>query len=263
MAYWGMALAIGPNYNEAVVDSGRVKAAWEAIEKARSLAGASPEIERGYIAALGKRFSTDQQPDYKRLALAYRDAMRELHQRFPDDLDAATLYADSLMNVRPWQLWTKDGRPAEGTDEIVAVLEEVLRRDPDHIGANHLYIHAVEASTSPHRALLSAARLEKLAPEAGHLVHMPAHVYIRTGDHDAAARSNEQAAAVDRAYIQRTGARGIYPAMYYNHNLHFLVEAYGRTGQLSKEFDEHVASDRSAIVLSRAKIADRRDFLGY
>jgi tetratricopeptide (TPR) repeat protein len=157
--------------------------------------------------------------------------MGELHQRYPDDLDAATLYADSLMGLSPWQLWTKDGQPTEHTPEIVSVLEAVLKRDPNHVGANHLYIHAVEASRTPERALPSAARLGSLAPAAGHLVHMPAHVYIRTGDYAAAAQSNEEAAKVDRAYLERTGARGMYPAMYYSHNLHFLVEAYNRTGQ--------------------------------
>src|SRR5262245_1778152 len=246
MAYWGVALAVGPNYNEAAVDAERVKAAYEAIQKAQSLAAGATERERAYIAALSQRFSSKPQPDYKSLALAYRDAMRELHRRYPDDLDAATLFADSMMNVRPWQLWTKDGKPAEGTEEIVAVLEEALRREPNHAGANHLYIHAVEASIHPERALPSAARLEKLAPQAGHLVHMPAHVYIRTGDYAAAAKSNVEAAEADRAYIKATGAQGAYPMMYYSHNLHFLVETYNRMGQLSearksaKQLEENV-----------------------
>src|SRR5262249_40870184 len=208
MAYWGIALAVGPNYNEATVDAERVKAACEAVQKAQSLAAGATERERSYIGALATRFSSDPEPDYKKLALAYRDAIRELHRRYPDDLDAATLFADSMMNVRPWQLWTKDGKPADGTEEIVAVLEEALKREPNHAGANHLYIHAVEASTHPERALPSAARLEKLAPQAGHLVHMPAHVYIRTGDYAAAAKSNEEAAEADRAYIKATGAQG-------------------------------------------------------
>jgi len=246
MAYWGVALAVGPNYNEAAVDAERVKAAYEAVQKAQSLAAGATERERAYIAALSQRFSSKSQPDYKSLALAYRDAMRELHRRYPDDLDAATLFADSMMNVRPWQLWTKDGKPAEGTEEIVAVLEEALRREPNHAGANHLYIHAVEASIHPERGLPSAARLEKLAPQAGHLVHMPAHVYIRTGDYAAAAKSNVEAAAADRAYIKATGAQGVYPMMYYSHNLHFLVETYNRMGQLSearksaKQLEENV-----------------------
>src|SRR5262245_38409014 len=246
MAYWGVALAVGPNYNEATVDADRVKAAYEAVLKAQSQGAVATERERAYIAALAQRFSSDAQPDYKSLGLAYRDAMRELHRRYPDDLDAAALFADSMMNVRPWQLWTKDGKPAEGTEEIVATLEEVLKRAPDHVGANHLYIHAVEASKHPERALPSASRLEKLAPQAGHLVHMPAHVYIRTGDYAAAARSNEVAAEVDRAYIKATGAQGVYPMMYYSHNLHFLVETYNRMGQISearaaaKQLEENV-----------------------
>ncbi len=253
MAYWGVALAVGPNYNEATVDAERVKAAYEAVEKAQSLGAAATERERAYIAALSKRFSSDPQPDYKKLALDYRDAMRELHRRYPDDLDAATLFADSMMNVRPWQLWTKDGKPVEGTDEIVAVLEEALRREPNHAGANHLYIHAVEASKNPERALPSAARLEKLAPKAGHLVHMPAHVYIRTGDYAAAAKSNVEAAEADQAYIKATGAQGVYPMMYYSHNLHFLVETYNRMGQISearaaaKQLEENVAPHAKAM----------------
>jgi pimeloyl-ACP methyl ester carboxylesterase len=253
MAYWGVALAVGPNYNEATVDAERVKAAYEAVQKAQSLATAATERERAYIEALARRFSSDPQPDYKRLGLAYRDAMRELHRRYPDDLDAATLFADSMMNVRPWRLWTKDGKPAEGTEETVATLEEVLRRDPNHAGANHLYIHAVEASKHPERALPSAARLEKLAPQAGHLVHMPAHVYIRTGDYTAAAKSNVEAAEVDRNYIKATGAQGVYPMMYYSHNLHFLVETYNRMGRLSearaaaKQLEENVAPHVKAM----------------
>jgi pimeloyl-ACP methyl ester carboxylesterase len=253
MAYWGVALAVGPNYNEATIDAERVKTAYEAIQKAQSLGAGATERERAYIAALARRFSPDPQPDYKKLALAYRDAMRGLHRRYPDDLDAATLFADSMMNVRPWQLWTKDGKPVEGTDEIVAVLEEVLRREPNHAGANHLYIHAVEASTNPERALPSAARLEKLAPKAGHLVHMPAHVYIRTGDYVAAAKSNVEAAEVDRDYIKATGAQGVYPMMYYSHNLHFLVETYNRMGQISearaaaKQLEENVAPHAKAM----------------
>ncbi len=135
MAYWGIALAVGPNYNEAEVDTARVKAADDAMQKAASLAAAAPELERAYIAALAKRFSSDPKADFKKLAVEYKDAMKELVQRYPDDLDAAVLYAESLMDLHPWQLWTKDGKPTEGTEEIVAVLEAVLKRDPQHIGA--------------------------------------------------------------------------------------------------------------------------------
>ena len=156
--------------------------------------------------------------------------MGELARRYPDDLDAATLYAESAMDLRPWKLWTPDGRPEEGTEEIVSVLESVLARDPNHVGANHYYIHAVEASPHPEKALPCAARLKTLLAE-GHLVHMPAHVHARTGDYDAAADANTRAAAVDRDYIRRTGVQGVYPMMYYSHNLHFLAYAQAMQGR--------------------------------
>lgn len=234
MAHWGYALAVGPNYNEATIDAGRMKAAYDAMQKARALESKATENERAYIAALSQRFTLDANPDGKKLGADYARAMGELAKRYPDDLDAATLYADSLMALSPWQLWTRDGKPAANTEEIVRVLESVLKRDPQHLGANHFYIHAVEASRTPERALASASRLGALAPSAGHLVHMPAHIYIRTGDYAAAAKVNEDAAAADRAYIKATNVQGIYPMMYYSHNLHFLVESYGRAGQFKE-----------------------------
>lgn len=234
MAWWGYALAVGPNYNEPTIDPERMKAAYQAVQKAQSLAAGASDLERAYIAALGKRFTLEANPDVKQLGTVYSEAMREVYRRFPDDLDAATFYADSLMNVQPWQLWSRDGRPLGNTEEIVAVLESVLRRDPNHIGANHLYIHAVEASRTPERALPSAERLGKLAPAAGHLVHMPGHIYLRTGDYSASAKVNIEAASVDRQYIKATGANGAYPAMYFSHNLHFQVESFNRTGQFSE-----------------------------
>lgn len=228
MAYWGIALAVGPNYNEAEIDPSRLLAADRALEKAKVLAANASENERGYIEALAKRFQL--KTDLKKCAVDYKDAMAALHKKYPDDVDAAVLYADSLMNLTPWQLWTKDGKPAEFTTEIVSTLEAAIKREPNHIGANHLYIHAVEASRAPDRALPSAEKLGKLAPNAGHLVHMPSHIYIRTGDYDAAAKANEAAAKVDLEYIERTGVQGMYPMMYYSHNLHFLVESYNRAG---------------------------------
>jgi tetratricopeptide (TPR) repeat protein len=224
MAYWGIALAVGPNYNEPEIDVERVKLAYDALKKAQEL-GSPSASERAYIGALAKRFSVEPKPDYKRLGKEYADAMGVLYRTYPDDLDAATLYADSLMNIHPWQLWTKDGKPGEGTEEIVAILESVLRRDPNHIGANHLYIHAVEASQHPERALPSAERLSRLNPSSGHLVHMPAHIYIRTGSYDAAAIANEAAAEADRKYIGANNVKGgVYPHNY-SHNLHFWWRA--------------------------------------
>jgi tetratricopeptide (TPR) repeat protein len=230
MAHWGMAITLGANINLPSVPE-REKSAYDAIQKALSLASKASPPEKDYIAALATRYSSDPNADLKKLSVDYKNAMGELARKYPDDLDAATIYAESMMNLRPWQLWTKDGKPAEGTEEIVATLESVLKRDPNHLGANHYYIHAVEASRNPERALPSASRLEKLAPASGHLVHMPAHIYIQTGDFDASARSNSEAALADEVYIRGTGATGIYPAMYYSHNLHFLLESHNRAGR--------------------------------
>ena len=230
MPHWGIALALGPNIN-LDVDKDREQAAFDEAQRALALAASAPANEQAYVNAIVKRYSNDPKADLKALAVHYKDAMRELARQFPDDLDAATLYAESLMDLHPWQLWSANGKPTEGTDEIVAVLEWVLRHDSMHIGANHYYIHAVEASLTPDRALASAKRLETLVPAAGHLVHMPAHIYMRTGDYESAVTSNALAAAVDRAYIKENGAGGVYPAMYYNHNLDFLASAAMMSGQ--------------------------------
>jgi tetratricopeptide (TPR) repeat protein len=233
MPYWGIAVALGPNINMDVDPAGE-KRAFDAAQKALSMAAGVPENERAYIEALSRRYSGDPKADLKKLAVDYKNAMGELMKRYPDDLDAATLYAESMMDLRPWQLWTPDGKPAEGTEEIVRVLESVLRRDPSHIGANHYYIHTVEASPNPERALPSAERLGGLVPNAGHLVHMPAHIYLRVGDYEAAAKANERGAEVDRNYIKSTGATGIYPLMYYSHNLHFLAMARMAQGRFEE-----------------------------
>src|SRR5215204_259110 len=230
MAYWGVALAMGSNYN-VPADGPALLEAYNNLQKAIALAPKASEQDRAYINALSKRYSAEIQADQTKLAVDYKNAMGELHKSYPDDLDAATLYAESMMNLRPWHLWTLDGKPAEDTLEIVAVLESVLRRNPNHSGANHYYIHAVEASTNAERALPSADRLGKIAPSAGHLVHMPSHVYIRTGDYYAAAKSNVDAIAVDREYMAKSGNQGLYPAMYYNHNVHFLAAASAMNGR--------------------------------
>jgi tetratricopeptide (TPR) repeat protein len=229
MAYWGVAEAVGPNYNDPASDD-RFQAAHDAIQKAVELSSSAPASEQAYINAMAKRFPADPKADRKKAAEDYRDAMREVVKNFPDDLDAATLFAESGMNLHPWGLWHVDGTPEEGTEEVVATLESVLKRDPDHMGAVHYYIHAVEASRNPERALAAANKLAAMAPGAGHLVHMPAHVYIRTGDYEAAVKTNQQAAIVDRAYIKASGVQGIYPMMYYSHNLHFIAMCAAMNG---------------------------------
>jgi tetratricopeptide (TPR) repeat protein len=252
MAFWGVAYALGPNINSDV-DPEREIAAYNAVERARSLEEKASPAERDYIEALARRYTNDAQakPEtLRRLSAEFSSAMGALSKKYPNDLDAAVLYAESMMDLHPWQLWKPDGTPTEGTLEIVSTLESVLKRDPNHVGAIHYYIHAVEASPHPERALPYAARLERLMPAAGHIVHMPAHIYERTGDYAAAAHSNEDAAAADRAYIKTGGAGGLYPLMYYSHNLHFLAIAYSMEGrfadsmraarQLEANVDPHV-----------------------
>jgi tetratricopeptide (TPR) repeat protein len=234
MAYWGTALALGSNYNLAA-DSPALKEAYANLQKAVSFAPKASPADQAYIKALAGRYAADpDKADLKALAVAYKTAMGELVKKYPNDLDAATLYAESMMNLRPWQLWSIDGKPAEGTMEIVEVLEGVLKRNPNHSGANHYYIHAVEASRNPEKALASAKRLGGIAPGAGHLVHMPSHIYIRTGDYVEAAKSNADAIVADRNYIRKSGSEGVYPMMYYNHNIHFLASASAMNGNYAQ-----------------------------
>lgn len=236
MAWWGVALTLGPNYN-LPVDPEREKAGYDAAQRAIALKSNASEAERAYIDAVAVRYSNDPKTDLHQLDVTYKDAMSKLATRYPDDLDAVTLYAESAMNLNPWHLWTADGKPAEGTEEIVWVLESVLKRDPNHLGANHYYIHAMEASPHPERALPSAARLEKLAPAAGHLVHMPAHIYARVGDHPAAAHCNELAVAADKKFLAATHEQGVYRLFYYSHNLHFLAFAASMEGNFTEAKD--------------------------
>jgi tetratricopeptide (TPR) repeat protein len=233
IAYWGIAEAVGPNYNDPASED-RFKQAHEAIQKAVDLSSNASPSEQAYIQAMAKRFPADPKADRRKAAEDYHDAMREVSKKYPDDLDAATLFAESGMNLHPWGLWHVDGTPEAGTEEIVATLESVIRRDPNHLGAIHYYIHTTEASPNPERALAGASRLAALAPAAGHIVHMPAHVYIRTGDYEAAVKTNEEAAAVDRAYIKASGAQGIYPMMYYSHNLHFIAMCASMNGNYAE-----------------------------
>ncbi|MDZ8066328.1 MAG: tetratricopeptide repeat protein [Nostoc sp. DedQUE08] len=244
IAYWGVALALGPNINSAI-DPNRELAAYQAIHQALALSTQASTQERDYITALAKRYSQDTDADLYQLAVDYAKAMGNLVKRYPDDLDAATLYAESLMDLHPWQHWTKDGKPQPDTEKIVAVLESVLKRNPNHAGANHYYIHAVEASPSPERALVSANRLGTLAPAAGHLVHMPSHIYFRVGDYQGAMQANEQAIAQDDIYIKKYQVQGTYPMMYYNHNVHFLMVASSMAGRYEdalKSADKLVAN---------------------
>ena len=230
MPLWGIAMAVGPNYNSDV-DAEREKLAYETIQKAKKLAEHAPSVEQAYVSALATRYSGEANPDYKKLARSYADEMRQVARKYPDDLDAATLYAESLMNLNPWKLWSLAGEPGENTGEIVRVLESVLAREPLHAGANHYYIHAIEASPTPERALPSAQRLETMVPRAGHLVHMPAHIYARVGNFSDAAESNTKAINADVAYAKEAEQTGsMYDLMYHSHNEHFLTYAASMEG---------------------------------
>jgi tetratricopeptide (TPR) repeat protein len=203
LAYWGIALTLGPNYN-LPVDEERDRATYDAIQKALERSPKVSVKEQAYINAIAKRHAADPKADRKALDPAYADTMREVAKQYPDDLDAATLFAEALMNLRPWDLRTLAGQPQPGTPEIVATLESVLKRNPDHPGALHYYIHRVEPSPNPERALPYAKRLAALMPGAGHIVHMPSHIYIRVGLYKEAAESNAQAAATMEGRSRRS-----------------------------------------------------------
>jgi tetratricopeptide (TPR) repeat protein len=236
MCYWGIALALGPNINAPMADAA-VPPAWTALQKAIALAPKASSREQAYIQALAKRYSAKPVSDRSPLDQAYANAMRQVAQRYPNDMDAATLFAEALMNLTPWNFWTKAGQPTTYTSEIVATLESVLQRNPNHPGANHFYIHAIEASQHPELAIPSAQRLETLVPGAGHLVHMPSHVYWRVGRYHDAARINEHAIHTDEATFAIQGSRpdqgshSFYALAYYPHNIHFLLAAAQMEGR--------------------------------
>jgi tetratricopeptide (TPR) repeat protein len=235
MAYWGQALVLGPNIN-VPMDAEAEPQAYELAQRALALKSKATPREQAYIDAVAKRYSGKAE-DRAARDRAYADAMRELAQSFPDDLDAATLYAEALMDLRPWDYWMRDGRPYPGTPEIVATLESVLVRNPDHPGANHYYIHAMEATQTPEKAEAAADRLLTLMPGAGHMVHMPSHLYYRVGRYADASASNEAAIQADEDYITQCRAQGLYPMAYYPHNIHFLWYAATAEGRSQTAID--------------------------
>jgi len=233
MAWWGVAMSYGRNINVPIEAAGE-KAAVAAIAKARALAQsrATPE-ERAFIGAAAVRYSTKAKQDLTALDNAYCQAMRALSHAYPDDNDAAALFAESAMDLRPWALYTVAGAPVQGTAEIVATLEGALAREPLHIGANHFYIHATEASLQPGRALISAMRLGKMnfEPAAAHLVHMPAHTLMRVGDYAGAVAANSHATMHDRMYLQHEN--DVEGGYYFGHDLFFLASAGAMNGDYS------------------------------
>src|SRR5918995_502375 len=221
MPYWGIGLALGPNINAAMSKENERRAI-EAVKQARTRLAPATPAERAYIDALTKRHVATRRAARASLDKAYADAMRTVWRAYPDDPDAGVLFAEALMDLRPWDFWTAEGKPKPGTEEIVSTLEEVIKQHPDHPGACHYYIHAVEASRQPERALACADRLPGLMPGAGHLVHMPAHIYARVGKYHESAVRNAEAAQVDEHYLTSAHLTGDYADGYYSHNLHFL-----------------------------------------
>jgi tetratricopeptide (TPR) repeat protein len=234
MAYWGQALILGPNINAAMEPADEGKAL-EAIGKAVSLKSGSSAKESALIDALAARYSGKAEDRVAR-DRAYSDAMRKVADQFPDDLDVQVLFVESVMDLRPWGYWMGDGRPHEGIAEAVERIEKVIARKRDHPGALHLYIHLVEA-VAPHKAETAADTLLPLLPAAGHMVHMPAHIYQRVGRYADAIKSNELAIAADEDYITQCRAQGLYPMGYYPHNLHFLWFAATFDGQGQRAID--------------------------
>lgn len=221
MPYWGIALALGPNINAAMTKKDE-RRAMEAIKQARARLTAANAAEQAYIEALTKRYLSTTRAPRAVLDKAYADAMRTVWRNYPNDPDAGVLFAEAMMDLRPWDFWTVEGKPKSGTDEIVSTLEAVIEQHPSHPGACHYYIHAVEASRQPERALACADRLPGLMPGAGHLVHMPAHIYARVGKYHESALRNAEAVQADEQYLAGAHLTGDYADDYYSHNLHFL-----------------------------------------
>jgi tetratricopeptide (TPR) repeat protein len=251
MCAWGAAYALGPNINMPMSDEA-VPEAWTELQKAKSKAAGATPREQAYIEALSARYTEQPVSDRSSYDRAYANAMRQVIRAYPDDLDAAAIYAEAVMNTMPWDYYEEDGRPKEATVEVIETLEFVMNRNPDHAGAIHFYIHAVEASQTAERAEAPADRLAKLAPGAGHLVHMPSHIYYRIGRYHDASEANVLAADADESYISQCRAQGFYPAAYYPHNIHFLwasSTAEGRS-KLAVESAERLNAAVSDDILS-------------
>jgi len=251
MCYWGQALVLGPNIN-APMDNTMVPVAYEAIQKASLLPDGGSDKEQALIRALIQRYAKEVVADRFPLDKAYADSMRRVWQQYPDDSTVASLFAESLMNMHPWNYWDKNGEAYVWTTEILSVLEEALAADPNHPLANHLYIHAVEASPEPERGLPSAERLRTLVPGAGQLVHMPGQIYIRVGRYRDAIQANQHATKADAGYLSHSHAEGIYPLAYVPHNHHFLWAAAIKLGMknVSLETAEDTADHVNRTMLT-------------
>jgi len=250
ICYWGVSLTVGPNYNLLIMAEPRAAIAWEALQQAQQHAGRATPVEQALIQALAKRYPNAQPLDPSNegpVLVAYAEAMKAVAQRFPDDLDIQVMTAEAMMNIHAWKLWSLDGAPAPGTEEIVTILEKVLAKDPQHPGANHYYIHAVEASPNPGKAVAAAKRLPGMMPAAGHLEHMPAHIMQRIGRYEDVAEANRKGVAADLAYFAMTKPLDYY-VMYTAHNYQFLAFSAAMEGRLAETME--------AVRQSRALVSD-------
>jgi tetratricopeptide (TPR) repeat protein len=229
MTFWGQAYTLGPNINDPQPDEDRKKNYNKAMVRAQKLASKGTVKEQALIAALSKRYSTDLDKDVAELNLAYMKAMTKVVMQYPDDDNILVLYAASVMNTVPWNYWDKSGNPSPNITEAKAALEKAMQLNPDHPGAHHYYIHMVELP-KPDLGVPSAEKLESLMPGAGHLVHMPSHIYIRVGRYKDAVRVNQKAILADEDYISQCYSQGMYPLGYYPHNIHFLWSAASLLG---------------------------------
>jgi len=259
MCVWGEALATGPNINvtskgKAIMSPADRKAAYAAAQKAISLQANASDVERALITALATRYDGKEDSDRDPQDRAYATAMKSVVERFPNDDDAASMYAEAWMNTMPWDYWSASGQPKPETVEVLSALERIIARSPRHPLALHLYIHATEASKTPGLAEKAADTLATLVPGAGHLVHMPAHTYWRVGRYHDASEVNVKAAAVDEAYIKQCNAQGFYPASYYPHNIHFLWAASTMEGR------SQVALEAARKVAANVRLEQIKDF---
>lgn len=261
MCYWGIAYSVAPNINQPM-DAAAESRGLAAIRQAVRWKQRVTPLEAALIEAMARRFGEPAGTARAARDSAYAAAMREVARRFPDDVDTQVLFADAMMNLRPWSQWTRDGKPQPGTEEVVAALERALKREPNHAGACHFYVHAVEASETPERALPCAERLPRLMPGAGHIVHMPAHVFLRVGRYEAAARANIAAVEADRRYFAEQEVKpGVYPMFYAPHNIHFLWATYLLSGQRAKALSAARALEQRVSLNDARAAASLESFL--
>jgi tetratricopeptide (TPR) repeat protein len=245
MAWWGLAMVLGPNYN-AALNPTSLQEIHDALDKAVKYSGKASANEQALIRALVRRFPREPVQDMSPFNAAYAAAMKEAHELFPNDIEIGAVYADALMNEHPWNLWLKDGSPQPWTPAITGLLEKMLRKSPMHAGLNHMYVHTIEASAEPGKGLAAANKLKGMLPAAGHLLHMPSHIYLRTGHYHEGVMVNEQASRADSSYIAQCKVQGTYPMMYYPHNLHFLAACAFMEGNSKKAIDAAWGVSRNA-----------------